>query len=352
MTRSDPGDSSKDQGQANPFDTGLPMLRLPAEPTSKRRQPSARRASGAELIPEVDVPEQRPDLGPGPTPSSSELSGDWKHWLDAPSPAEEFPDSAVEHGGYPIHHADTESDRYDEPGERVPTLVDRSGGSPGPRLRHPPRRQEQTGGSRLLAALIVVGIVVAISAVVMIAVKSSGKHKPSVAATSAVSKATSAASSAVTRTSAMSSAVTRTSETTVPGERSPAFATPGCEQRRTPDVVSGTDPGGTSDGPSAILAFERAYYVQRSGSAARAVVADDAVVPLAEQIQRGINQIPIGTLYCVLITRTATGVGDGQSHWEVQLTQQHPGEQPQTFTQIITTRTAANRTLITAINAA
>ncbi|MFQ6328013.1 hypothetical protein ACLMAL_17995 [Nocardia sp. CWNU-33] len=341
MTRSDPGDSSKDQGQANPFDTGLPMLRLPAKPPPKRRRPSARRSSGAELTPEVDVPEQRPDPNPGPTPSPSELSGDWKHWLDAPSPAEEFSDSAVEHGGYPIHDADTESDRYEEPGELLPTLVDRSGGSPGPRLRHPPRRQEQTGGSRLLAVLIVFGIVVAISAVVLIAVKSSGKHQPSVAATSPVSKATSA-----------SSAVTRTSATAVPGDRSPAFATPGCEQRRTPDVVSGTDPGGTSDGPSAILAFERAYYVQRSGSAARAVVADDAAVPPAEQIQRGINQIPVGTLYCVLITRTATGVGDGQSHWEVQLTQQNPGQQPQTFTQIITTRTAANRTLITAINAA
>jgi hypothetical protein len=81
------------------------------------------------------------------------------------------------------------------------------------------------------------------------------------------------------------------------------------------------------------------------------VVADDATVPPADQIQRGIDQVPVGTLYCVLITRTATGVGDGQSHWEVRLTQQSPGQQLQTFTQIITTRTTAMRTLVTAIAA-
>ncbi|WP_280388199.1 hypothetical protein [Nocardia wallacei] len=123
------------------------------------------------------------------------------------------------------------------------------------------------------------------------------------------------------------------------------FAAEGCEQRRTADIVSGTDPGGTGNGPDAILAFERAYYVQRSGFAARAVVADTADVPAAEQIQRGINQVPVGTRYCVHITRAAT---EGQ--WEVRLTQQLPDEPPKSFTQIVTTRTIANRTLITAIH--
>ncbi|MFB8276809.1 hypothetical protein ACFC77_14765, partial [Nocardia colli] len=68
-------------------------------------------------------------------------------------------------------------------------------------------------------------------------------------------------------------------------------------------------------------------------------------------IQRGINQIPVGTRYCVQITRTRDG-DDGLAHWEVQLTQQYPGEQPKTFTQLITTRTVAARTLITAIASA
>jgi hypothetical protein len=113
-------------------------------------------------------------------------------------------------------------------------------------------------------------------------------------------------------------------------------------------VESGTDPGGTGSGPDAIFAFERAYYVQRSGFAARAVVADDATVPPADQIQRGINEIPTGTRYCVQITRAGAPAGD-QSDWEVRLTQQRPGEGPHAFTQIITTRTASARTLITKI---
>jgi hypothetical protein len=336
MTRSDPGHPNQDPG--NPFDTGLPMLRMPATPTPKRR-PSAR-ASGQQRPPEAAAPEPQP-YAAEPQPYSgepmtpSDRSGDWMQWLDAPRPAAEFPDPEVDQSGYPAHHEETESDPYGDSDARAPMLVDRSGGSPGPRLRHAPRRQDQSRGNRLVAVLIVLGIVIAIASVITFALNSSGKRTPP----------------PVAATTPAPAPVAPGSTTSAPGDQSSAVATPGCEQRRTPDVVSGTDPGGTTDGPSAILAFERAYYVQRSGFAARAVVANDATVPPADQIQRGIDQVPVGTLYCVLITRTATGVGDGQSHWEVRLTQQMPGQQLQTFTQIITTRTTAVRTLITAIAA-
>jgi hypothetical protein len=56
--------------------------------------------------------------------------------------------------------------------------------------------------------------------------------------------------------------------------------------------------------------------------------------------------VPVGTRYCVQITRT----GD-EGQWEVRLTQQKPDEQPHAFTQIISTRAESGRTLITGIAA-
>lgn len=279
------------------------------------------------------LPEPVPLPDPDPLPGRTQRSGEWEQWLDpaprtTPAPAQ----AAAPQLRLRTRSEETDTAAYDGPEERVPSIVDRTGGNPGVALRHPRRTPEEAGGgNRVLGALIAVGIVVALVAVVLIAVNGSGKQKRTVVATT---PAPASSRTAAART------------TSAPGEPA-VIATPGCEQRRTPEIVSGTDPGGTTDGPSAILAFERAYYVQRSGYAARAVVADNSSVPAAEQIQRGINQIPLGTLYCVEITR-AEGE-DSPARWKVRLTQQVPGQQPATFTQLITTSTSANRTLITAI---
>ncbi|MFX0580871.1 hypothetical protein [Nocardia nepalensis] len=328
MTSSDSGSPSQNQG--NPFDTGLPMVR-PAAPDSKRRRRSnPRRGSGQRRAPRVDP------LDPPERPRRARPAGDWQEWLEPRRPAEAPPEA--DRSRTRTRAAEAESALPAETSSVVPTIIDRSGGNPGPALRHPPRRRDPQpagGGNRVVAVLIVLGVLLAVVSVVMFVFGGSGDPKrPAAATTPAYPQGTAG----------------RAPGTTAPGDQPSAVATPGCEQRRTGDVISGTDPGGTSDGPSAILAFERAYYVQRSGFAARGVVADDANVPAADQIQRGINQVPVGTLYCVQITRAGTDAGE--AHWEVRLTQQRPGEQPQTFTQIITTRTAGNRTLITAINAA
>ncbi|WP_225731164.1 MULTISPECIES: hypothetical protein [unclassified Nocardia] len=315
MTRSD----SNEPGQEhNPFDTGLPMLRLPAKAQPKRK---ARRGSGRR------APRPEPNQG-ARTVRGDE---DWQRWLD-PAPEKPVIQPEPEPGRYRRDPADAEP--YEENRTVVPSIIDRTGGNPGLGLRRPRRRDEPaSSGNRLLPVLIALGVTVAIVAVVLVAFKASGKTKHPLAPTTSVAAQPTAGSSAAATSEPVS-----------------AVATPGCPQQRTPDVVSGTDPGGTGDGPSAILAFERAYYVQRSGYAARAVVAPDATVPPAEQIQRGINQIADGTRYCVRITPTPGGDG-GQMRWQVQLTQQQPGQDAQTFTQVITTRTAADRTLITAISA-
>lgn len=326
---------------------GLPMLRTPTGKAKKRRRPTGRRTPVRRRDPEVAVSEP-PTRGNPPTQGGAPAqgttgrprpTGDWEQWLDPPRAAEPPPPTEPERRR--IRAEEYEPERGDEEVTPPPAIINRSGIHPGVPLRHPTRRRDQQRGNKLLAVLIVLGVGIAVVSILFTAVHGFGKRdSPSVAATATGT----VPATGQTQNSAKTSAA---QTTTVPAQPA-AIATQGCEQKRTPDTVSGTDPGGTANGPDAILAFEYAYYVERSGYRARAVVADNAIVSPAEQIQRGINQIPMGTRYCVQITQARDG-DDGLAHWEVKLTQQYPGEQPKTFTQLITTRTLASRTLITAI---
>ncbi|RJO69970.1 hypothetical protein D5S18_29285 [Nocardia panacis] len=297
------------------------MLRLPAkQPQKRKRRGIGRRAP--------HVPHTAADPGvPSPVGSQEE----WQRWLDY-APQRPAPKPEPEKVRY--REPRPEAPAREEKRDLVPAIIDRTGGNRGLGLRRARRPEVQaSGANRLLPVLIVLGVTVLVVSVVLLAFRASGKTKHPLAPPPP------AASGA-----APSSAPTTTTEPVT------AVATPGCVQSRSTDVVSGTDPGGTTDGPSAILAFERAYYVQRSGYAARAVVAPDSAIPAADQIQRGINQLANGTRYCVRITRAPNGPPE-ETRWEVQLTQQEPGGDPQTFTQYITTRTSSTRTLLTGIAA-
>ncbi|MFC8529375.1 hypothetical protein [Nocardia sp. NPDC057227] len=119
-----------------------------------------------------------------------------------------------------------------------------------------------------------------------------------------------------------------------------------CQASRTPTEVRGAGRGGAMSGPDAILAFQYAYYVDRSGASARQLVAPAAAVSPAEVIQRGIDSIPAGTTHCVRIT----GVGDNR--YSVEVTEQRPGGVPATYSrQTVTTAEIGGRTLITGIAA-
>ncbi|UGT63291.1 hypothetical protein [Nocardia asteroides] len=119
-----------------------------------------------------------------------------------------------------------------------------------------------------------------------------------------------------------------------------------CPAGRTPTEVRGAGRGGAMSGPDAILAFQYAYYVDRSGASARQLVAPQAAVSPAEVIQRGIDSIPAGTTHCVRIT----GVGDNR--YSVEVTEQRPGGVPASYSrQTVTTAEIGGRTLITGIAA-
>lgn len=97
-------------------------------------------------------------------------------------------------------------------------------------------------------------------------------------------------------------------------------------------------------GIGAIADFYRGYYQQRSGTAARQAVAPGANVPAADKIDAGIAQaIPAGTTYCAAVNPSADSTYDVTLKWRV------PDGRISSDEQIVTTATAAGKTLITAI---
>ncbi|MFD0363184.1 hypothetical protein ACFQZZ_17195 [Nocardia sp. GCM10030253] len=118
-----------------------------------------------------------------------------------------------------------------------------------------------------------------------------------------------------------------------------------CPAERVGNRIQGNGVGGVDSGPAAILAFQYAYYVTRSSEQARAVVAPNAAVSAAADIQHGIDTIPAGTTHCVTIT---PGAFVGQ--YLVQVSEQRPNARPVAYNaQLVTTARAGNKTLITGI---
>lgn len=105
-----------------------------------------------------------------------------------------------------------------------------------------------------------------------------------------------------------------------------------------------TDPGDQKSGPGVIAAFEHAYYVARSGDAARALATPESPLPQGAAIQsNGIDTVPVGTTHCVRVTPIGTGV------YSVVLAEMRPGQPPVQFPQTITTKEVDGRWFIDVI---
>ncbi|MFD4295374.1 hypothetical protein ACFWQG_19385 [Rhodococcus sp. NPDC058532] len=105
-----------------------------------------------------------------------------------------------------------------------------------------------------------------------------------------------------------------------------------------PADLDAADPG-----EAAIAGFERAYYVLRDGARAREHVAPDARVGSAEQIGRGIAEIPVGTTHCVLVKRATDGA------YAVDVFERRPDGSIQHYPQTVLTGSTPDGTRITAI---
>ncbi|WP_306358577.1 MULTISPECIES: hypothetical protein [unclassified Nocardia] len=108
-------------------------------------------------------------------------------------------------------------------------------------------------------------------------------------------------------------------------------------------AVAGPDRLRATDGAHAITVFEAAYYLARSGERARQLVAASASIPEPAAIQAGIDSLPAGTTYCATITTLAAGLH------EVEIREAHPGGVERLWRQQISTTTAAEGAVITAI---
>ncbi|MFF2088389.1 hypothetical protein ACFVVM_31785 [Nocardia sp. NPDC058176] len=108
-----------------------------------------------------------------------------------------------------------------------------------------------------------------------------------------------------------------------------------CQEVAEQAVTVGNGPGDTSSGAKAILGFQYAFYVDRSGVKVRDYAAPDGDISPAETIQAAIDeQIPVGATHCVKMRETSEG------RYDVELREWHPDGTAIVYKQeIITTNT-------------
>ncbi len=119
-------------------------------------------------------------------------------------------------------------------------------------------------------------------------------------------------------------------------------ATLDCPASREGAVTVGDGAGDTDSGPGAILGFQHAFYVERSGARVREFVAPDSpAISSADTIQQAIDkQIPAGTRHCVQITERAADTFD------VDLTERRPDGTTTVYKQTVTTVDRLGKTVL------
>ncbi|MEC3914429.1 hypothetical protein [Nocardia sp. CDC160] len=190
------------------------------------------------------------------------------------------------------------------------------------------------GGRQWVVPLLGLLAVLAVSAAIAVQIaKVTGDHTPS-------------KPHVATPPVAAPQAPTATTAPTASGFAQPAAGPADlCPNETKGSTVRGNGPGSTKSGPDVILALQNRYYVDRSGKSVREMFAPDAAAPTADQIQAGIDTIPVGTTYCVQIM---PGPFDGQHIMVV--TEHHPDATTRTWSpQLVITTKQGDATLISAI---
>ncbi len=118
-----------------------------------------------------------------------------------------------------------------------------------------------------------------------------------------------------------------------------------CPASRDGKVTVGNGPGDTTRGAEAILGFQYAFYVERSGEKVRRFAAPDAEnISSADVIQKAITeQIPPGTTHCLRITELATDT------YDVDLTEHRTDGTTTVYRQTVITAERDGKTLVFAI---
>ena len=104
--------------------------------------------------------------------------------------------------------------------------------------------------------------------------------------------------------------------TTSSGVVAESAGTPWCAGQAPAGWMAATSPDSDllTAGQAVVVRFEQAYYVQRSGAAAYALVAPrvpETAVRSAADIQRGIDTVPTGTSFCAAMSANSAGPAAG-----------------------------------------
>lgn len=274
--------------------------------------------------------EPQPEAPADLSAQRSEFTGGWSDWVGrAPGPDDDYTPRDAELVRFPWPDDDDYDDPLDEPRPRSSSAL---------------RVEARARGSRRVRVFVVLVI-----AVLLLGAAAAGVLFLLHSTNSRAAAPRPPASSASVQLSS-GSLQAGVSTDSLRGKSQAGVTTPrvtgACPTERTASIVRGAETGSTTTGPDAILAFQYAYYVERSGEQVREVVAPDANVSPAQTIQRGIDTIPAGTTHCVRIVTL------GDNRYSVEVTEYRPGGVPATYNkQTVTTAVIDGRTLITGIAA-
>ncbi|MFI6167074.1 hypothetical protein ACIBCN_09810 [Nocardia sp. NPDC051052] len=274
--------------------------------------------------------EPQPEVPADLSAQRSEFTGGWSDWVGrAPGPDDDYTPRDADLVRFPWPDDDDYDDPLDEPRPRSSSAL---------------RGEARARGSRRVRVFVVLVI-----AVLLLGAAAAGVLFLLHSANSRAAAPRLPASSASVQFTA-GSAQAGVSTDSLRGKSQAGVSTPrptgACPTERTATTVRGAEMGSTTTGPDAILAFQYAYYVERSGEQVRQVVAPEATVSPAPTIQRGIDTIPAGTTHCVRIVTLS------DNRYSVEVTEYRPGGVPATYNkQTVTTAVIDGRTLITGIAA-
>ncbi|MTE11734.1 hypothetical protein [Nocardia aurantiaca] len=136
-----------------------------------------------------------------------------------------------------------------------------------------------------------------------------------------------------------------TAGATTTDKASPTAAALSCPARQEGKLTIGNGAGGTGSGVDAILGFQHAFYVDRSGVKARTFVAPEATtVQPADVIQtKGIDRLGPGTTYCLKIVEVAP------RSYDVDITEHRADGTTEVYVEHITTVERDGKHLIMSI---
>ncbi|WP_157108551.1 hypothetical protein [Aldersonia kunmingensis] len=133
-------------------------------------------------------------------------------------------------------------------------------------------------------------------------------------------------------------------------DENPGASSEWCPSRKSDKLVMGAGKGSQDDGPSVILAFDYAYYVERDGAKAHSLLdpADPASLT-AESLQNAIDTaIPDGTQHCLSIKPDPAAPG----RYAVQLSERRGDGTAVVYKQNVSTANHGGKHVITSIEAA